>query len=120
MKSAMGMCLNWKVLAGLAAVGVGVLVFAPDAALSVLPLLLLAACPLSMVAMMFAMRGMGSHEGESCRPTESEGSVEAKRARLGAIREEEQRLERELASTAVVEDAAAGQPASTTPSAASR
>jgi len=115
------MCFNWKVLAGLGAVGVGVLVFAPGAALSVLPLLLLAACPLSMVAMMFAMRGMGSHEGENCHSTESDGSAEAKRDRLRALREEEQRLEHELAlSATAVEDAATAQPASSTPSAASR
>ena len=53
-----GICLNWKVVAGLGAVGLVVLIVAPGASRSVLPLLLLAACPLSMVAMMWAMRGM--------------------------------------------------------------
>lgn len=59
-----GMCLNWKVLAGLAVAGLGVLVVAPHLALSVLPVLLFAACPLSML---FMMRGMG--QGKSCGTT---------------------------------------------------
>lgn len=55
------MCLNWKVLAGLAAVGISVAVVAPQAALALLPLLLLAACPLSMLLMAgMGMRGMGA------------------------------------------------------------
>jgi len=92
------MCFNWKVLAGLAAVGVAVLVLAPGAALAVLPLLLLAACPLSMGAMMWAMRGHGSGASESCHQTGNDTSVAAKQARLRALREEEQRLELELSA----------------------
>ena len=45
----MKMCLNPKVLAGLAVVAVGLFVFAPGFALSALPLLLVLACPLSML-----------------------------------------------------------------------
>ena len=52
-----GMCFNWKVLAGLAAVGVGIYVFAPDMVVGALPLLLLAACPLSMLVMGRGMMG---------------------------------------------------------------
>ena len=52
------MCLNWKVLAGLAVVGVGIFLVAPGLALAALPLLLLAACPLSMLLMMKSMGGM--------------------------------------------------------------
>jgi hypothetical protein len=51
----LGMCLNWKVLAGLAVVGLLVLVVAPQFIGVALPLLLVAACPLSML---FMMRGM--------------------------------------------------------------
>lgn len=51
-----GMCFNWKVVAGLAAVGVGIWVVAPSLLVAALPLLLVAACPLSMF---FMMRGMG-------------------------------------------------------------
>lgn len=50
------MCLNWKVLAGLAAVGVGIYLVAPDLVVAAIPLLLLAACPLSMVLMMWSMQ----------------------------------------------------------------
>lgn len=57
------MCFNWKVLAGLAAVGVGIYVVAPELTLSALPLLLLAACPLSML---FMMKGMGGMQGGQC------------------------------------------------------
>ncbi len=49
------MCLNWKVLAGLAVVGVGIYLAAPDLVLAALPILLLAACPLSMGLMMWSM-----------------------------------------------------------------
>ncbi len=49
-------CLNWKVLASLAAIGVGIYLFAPDLALAALPILLLAACPLSMLLMMWGMQ----------------------------------------------------------------
>ena len=105
MRSMFGMCFNWKVLACLGAVATGVLVFAPNAALAVLPLLLLAACPLSMVGMMFAMKAMGSKkekdEGASSVPTEA--TIEALRSRL---RDEERQLERELSSHTDAVDAA--------------
>ena len=50
------MCLNWKALAGLGAVGVGLYLVAPGVA-AALPLLLLAVCPLSMLLMMKGTRG---------------------------------------------------------------
>jgi hypothetical protein len=50
------MCLNWKVLAGLAVVGVAIYLVAPGLVLTALPILLLAACPLSMLLMMWAMQ----------------------------------------------------------------
>lgn len=118
MKSALGMCFNWKVLAGLGIIAVGVLLFAPGAALAVLPLLLLAVCPLSMVMMMFAMRGHVAGASESCHHAENEASVETKRARLTALRKEEQRLQLELsAATADGGEVPAASPA---PAAASR
>ena len=55
----LGMCLNWKVLTGLAAVGLLVLVVAPQFIGVALPLLLVAACPLSMLFMMRGMSGNG-------------------------------------------------------------
>ena len=65
------MCLNWKVLAGLAAVGVAVYLVAPNAILGILPVLLLLACPLSMVVMMVGMRGMGAQQGQDARQIQS-------------------------------------------------
>ena len=58
----MKMCLNWKVLAGLGAAGVGLYLVAPGLAAAALPLLLLAACPL---AMLFMMKGMHGNQGEA-------------------------------------------------------
>lgn len=58
--NALKMCLNWKVIAGLAAVGIGVFVFAPGLAAAALPILVLAICPLSMLLMMGAMNNMGN------------------------------------------------------------
>ena len=58
------MCLNPKVLAGLAAIGVAVYLVAPNLIVAALPLLILAACPLSMLFMGGAMRrGHGEREG---------------------------------------------------------
>lgn len=59
------MCFNKKVIVGLAVVAVGVVIAAPDLLLGALPLLILAACPLSMVLMMRGMRGMGGN-GSAC------------------------------------------------------
>lgn len=50
-------CFNWKVYAGLAAVAVGVWLVAPALAWGALPVLLVLACPLSMLVMMRGMPG---------------------------------------------------------------
>jgi hypothetical protein len=50
------MCLNPKVLAVLAAAGVGVYLFAPGLLAEAVPILLLAVCPLSMLLMMWGMQ----------------------------------------------------------------
>ena len=108
MKSMFGMCFNWKVLVGLAAVGVGLFIVAPGYAAAALPLLLLAACPLSMVGMMFAMKRMGSNEhadGELPAKT-----PEAMREQLASLQAEETRLEREI-SESEARDAEQPQPA---------
>lgn len=52
----LGMCLNWRVAVALGVLAVGVWFVAPQLALAVLPLLLLALCPLSMLWMMRSMR----------------------------------------------------------------
>lgn len=51
------MCLDRKVLVGLGALALGVVVFAPGAFSLALPSLALLACPLSMVFMMRRMSG---------------------------------------------------------------
>ncbi len=51
------LCFNPKVLVGLAFVGLGLWVAAPQLVGAALPILLVAACPLSMLFMMQGMRG---------------------------------------------------------------
>jgi Protein of unknown function (DUF2933) len=53
-------CMNWKVIAGLAVVGLGVWIFEPGLMRAVLPLLIVAICPLSML---FMMRGLMAGQG---------------------------------------------------------
>lgn len=66
------MCLNPKIMAGLAAVGVGIYLYAPGLLAAALPLLILAICPLSMVFMMKAMGGgMNSSESHSNNATDN-------------------------------------------------
>ncbi len=85
------MCLNWKVLAGLAAVGVGVYLVAPDLMLAALPILLLAACPLSMLLMMWGMQH-----------TQGPGQQTPQEADVGLTREE--RIARLRAQRAALAD----------------
>jgi hypothetical protein len=59
------MCLNPIVLAGLAATGVAIYLFAPNLIAAALPILLLAVCPLSMLLMMLTMKDMQGHQGEA-------------------------------------------------------
>lgn len=57
------MCLNLKVMGGLAAAAVGIWVLAPQWFAAALPLLFLAICPLSMLVMMkMMMPGSGQKD----------------------------------------------------------
>lgn len=49
------MCRNWKAWAVIAALALAVVVAAPDARATVVPFVLVAACPLSMVLMALGM-----------------------------------------------------------------
>ena len=62
------MCLNWKMIAGLAAVSVGTYALAPDLAAAALPVLLLAICPLSMMFMMKGMQHGQNAQGDRGEP----------------------------------------------------
>lgn len=66
-------CLNWKVLVGLAVVGVGTYLIAPELVVAVVPFLLLAACPLSMMFMMLAMRR--DRDGDKRAPREDHAGL---------------------------------------------
>ena len=60
------MHLNRNALLGLAVVALAVLAVAPQAIGTVLPLLIIAICPLSMVLMMRGMSGHGRAHGAGC------------------------------------------------------
>ena len=71
------MCLNWKVVATLAVVGLIVGIVAPQLLLGAIPLLILAACPLSMLFMMRGMQGgeQSSSQSPQVRPSRIEGNT---------------------------------------------
>lgn len=72
-------CLNWKVIAGLAVAGVGLWLVAPSFALSVLPLLVLLVCPISMLLMMRHMNSMKQAESSAPAQTDLDGALPAPR-----------------------------------------
>jgi hypothetical protein len=67
-----GMCLNWKVLAGLGAAAVVIFLLRPKLGPSLLPLVFVLACPVSMLLM---MRGMGGMGGGSAAPPMNSGAA---------------------------------------------
>jgi septal ring factor EnvC (AmiA/AmiB activator) len=98
-----GLCFNWKVLVGLAAVGLGVWVVAPDLVGLALPLLILLACPLSMLFMARGMQGgqSASQPEQASRPadvrlTRDEQLTELK-AQLAIAQTRQQAIAREIA-----------------------
>ena len=92
-------CLDWKVVAGLAVVGLGVWVVAPNLVGAVLPLLLLAACPLSMLFMMWGMHNtQGSGQQTSQEPDAGltrEEQIARLRTQQAALADRVGELERE-------------------------
>ncbi len=82
-------CFNWKVIAVLAAISIGLYTLAPGTAAAAAPLLVLAVCPLSMLLMMRAMGSMGScktKDDAEANPDE----VAQLRAEVAALRAERQ------------------------------
>lgn len=78
------------------AVGAGLAVFAPNLIAGAVPLLIVAACPLSMLVMMRMMSGQGSSASQGPGPGADDGAS-VLREQLTAVRLEQDRLERELA-----------------------
>ena len=67
-----GMCINLKVVVGLAVAGAAVWTVAPGALAAALPLLAILVCPLSMLVMMRAMKGgAGSRDESSGAPADA-------------------------------------------------
>jgi hypothetical protein len=87
------MCLNWKVLASLAAVGVGVYLFAPGLLAEAVPILLVAACPLSMLLMMWGMQR--SHEQRQQTSQEPDGGL-TREERIAQLRTQQAALADQL------------------------
>jgi hypothetical protein len=102
-------CFNKRVVAGLAAVALAVLVFAPSALGRLLPVLVAAACPIGMLLMM-----RGATSGACHRPGERAAGGDAAAA-SGSAEEEIARLRREVeqlrATQAPVAEAAETVPA---------
>jgi hypothetical protein len=94
----LGMCLNWKVLAGLAVVGLLVLVVAPQFIGVALPLLLVAACPLSMLFMMRGMSGNGNANQTASQTTQlQEDQLPELQSRLSSVQAEQAAIVRHIA-----------------------
>jgi len=91
-------CLDRRVLALLGLIALAMALFAPRALGAALPVLLVAACPLSMVVMAVAM-------SRSSTPAVPSSSLESMRTELTELAERQRRLEGELA---VAETNAAG------------
>lgn len=84
------MCLDRKVVVGLAALGVGIYLVAPDVASAALPYLVLAICPISMLLMMVAMN---HGEGDGKRRASPEvGDGLTREEQIARLREHEAAL----------------------------
>ena len=87
-----GLCFNWKVLAGLAVVVAAVLMIRPGLLVVAVPLALLLACPLSCLFMMRGMRGrqaeQSSFEASADQSPADEQGVAKLREELTALRAE--------------------------------
>ena len=92
--AAFHICLNWKIVAGLAVAGVGIWAIAPGLVWVALPVLVVLACPLSMLLM---MRGMG---GSKCatQPGQEQRGAHASTLedRLAELRAQRSAVTREI------------------------
>jgi Protein of unknown function (DUF2933) len=88
-------CLDPRVLLALGGVALAIFVLAPSLVLGVIPLLIVAACPLSMVVMMATMR-QGQAGQAQAGAARAPDDVRRELADLGA---RQRRLEAELAAS---------------------
>lgn len=90
----MKMHLNWKVLAGLGAVGVGLFyLVAPNLVVAALPILLLTLCPLSMLLMMKGMQySQGEDSGQQASHKEEAKTSLTREEHLAQLRREQEAL----------------------------
>lgn len=88
-------CLNWKVVTGLAAVGLGIWAITPGLVWAAVPILVVLACPLSMLLM---MRGMGSSQCAT-QPGQEQRTAHASTPdeRLAELRAQPSGITREIA-----------------------
>lgn len=92
----MKMCINWRIVGALSLVALAVFAVAPNLLGAALPILVLAACPLSMLLMMRAMQGGGRCERRSdvtagdSQSESADSSAESARLRaeIGQLRTE--------------------------------
>lgn len=86
-------CMNPKLLAGIVVVGIAVAVLAPGVGRSVGPLLILAACPVSMIVMMTLMGRRSSTTPEHTDCGSDAQPLDRRDAELAELRERLARLE---------------------------
>ena len=103
------MCLNWKVIAGLALVGVALFAYAPGLAAAALPFLVLAICPISMIFMMKAMNGGvgGDSKPNQGRAMSGEEQPEGHQGQLDLLKAQQQELAATIAELEAVEGGSA-------------
>ena len=92
-------CYDWRVLTALAGAGVGIYLIAPGLLAAALPILLLAACPLSMLLMMKAMSGPSASAQPSV--TSDEDRVAVLRRELTEVSRRQEALAAELRAVEV-------------------
>ena len=104
---------DWRVVTVLVAIGVAVALVAPNVISAAIPLLIVAACPLSMVVM---MRSMGGHEpsrvGDPNRSRDRRGQLQD---RIAAMQLEQLHLEQELARLDDADDRVTGEAGAAAP-----
>ena len=105
MNKRLGICLNWKIVAGLVAVGLGVLVLVPNLLGTVLPILLVAACPLSMLVMMWSMRG-GHGAAQPAMSSPAAADEQPYQERLAVLKAQHEAMGREIAQLEAAQAAA--------------